>query len=221
MSSTFALDYTCLVDDHGGPIRLRIPLRIPLVSTPVSRRDENAQQQQLLWVQSTPVSRRDENAQQQQLLWTEVDAATRCLELLSSDHASLRISSALQPSSGFLDYASSPSASSEATRAVSSNAFGTPPRPPSSSSILRKPSRQLRPRRHLCAAGSHAVNDPSSPTPYDTVSLCIAFDLTSFGTFKRNCAPELRQDFGLRLIDDHDPRAFQQPRAVKATPLRA
>jgi hypothetical protein len=34
---------------------------------------------------------------------TEVDAATRCLELLSSDHASLRISSALQPSSGFLE----------------------------------------------------------------------------------------------------------------------
>jgi hypothetical protein len=42
------------VDDHGGLIRLRIPLRIPLVSTPVSRRDENAQQQQLLWVQSRP-----------------------------------------------------------------------------------------------------------------------------------------------------------------------
>jgi hypothetical protein len=54
MSSTFALDYTCLVADHGGPIRLRIPLRIPLVSTPVSRRDDNAQQQQLLWAQTCP-----------------------------------------------------------------------------------------------------------------------------------------------------------------------
>ncbi|KAJ7732196.1 hypothetical protein B0H14DRAFT_3615835 [Mycena olivaceomarginata] len=96
---------------------------------------------------------------------TEVDAAT---QLLSSDHASSRILSALRVSS----YASLTSASSEATRAVSSNALGTPPRPPSSSSILRKPSRRLRPRRHLCTAGSHAVNDmagtlTSEHTPSD------------------------------------------------------
>jgi hypothetical protein len=42
--SPWTTHYTGLVDDHGGLIRLRIPLRIPLVSTPVLRRDENAQQ---------------------------------------------------------------------------------------------------------------------------------------------------------------------------------